>query len=496
MILGKLIFLVKKHWLFLVILIIGVFLRVFNPYRWFMYGHDQDLAAWFVKDVVFDRHLRLIGQETSSKGIFIGPLFYYLQIPFYWLFDWDPAGSVWLPVVLGTFSIWSCYFILTKIFTRKVGLIASLIYAFSTLIIFSEREVAPTMPVILWSLWFLYATDLLLKGKQKAYLLLGFLGGLTWHLSLGLALLSPLVVVAQMFSKTKINFKYLFIGATIFVTLLLPLFAFEIRHDFQQSKALVASFTTQKDYATGTSKGLAKMDRVMQLVRKNANMLFLDSVFDISPVWIFYLLVTLSFLIVVKKKIPSQLAIILILWQVLFVLFFTFNSINTSEYYLNGMNVVWLIIVSLAISLLFERSKYLGFLVLAFLVGINILAFVRHKTNDSGYVQRKAIVKFIAKDSRDHSYPCVSVSYITSPGNNLGYRYLFYLEKMHVNQPKSGSPVYTIVFPHSMVDRIDKSFGALGLVLPDYGRYNETQVKESCSGQDSNLTDPVFGFTK
>ena len=67
---------------------------------------------------------------------------------------------------------------------------------------------------------------------------------------------------------------------------------------------------------------------------------------------------------------------------------------------------------------------------------------------------------------------------------------------MHVNRPVSGSPVYSIVFPHSMVDKIDKSFGSLGLIYPDYSRYNENDVNQSCQGANSNLTDPMFGYTE
>ncbi|MBX4205976.1 glycosyltransferase family 39 protein, partial [Candidatus Microgenomates bacterium] len=231
---------IKSNWLFFLILAGGLFLRANKPYQWFMYTHDQDLAAWFIKDVVFDHHFRLIGQETSSKGIFIGPVFYYLQIPFYWLFNWDAKGSVWLPIIISVFSIWSYYFVFSKMFTKKIGLIASALFSFSYLIVFIEKEVAPTMPVMLWTVWFLYAVWLILKGKQKAYVLLGLLGGLIWDLNLALALLSPIVVLSQMFSKKKINFKYLFIGFSIFMTLMLPFFAFEARHQFQQTKSLVS----------------------------------------------------------------------------------------------------------------------------------------------------------------------------------------------------------------------------------------------------------------
>ncbi|MBX4206024.1 hypothetical protein KW795_02400, partial [Candidatus Microgenomates bacterium] len=277
---------------------------------------------------------------------------------------------------------------------------------------------------------------------------------------------------------------------------MLPFFFFFLRHQFQQTMSLISTFTTQKDYVQGTSHGIAKMDRVMQLVNKNANAIFLDSVFSNPAVWAVYILVILFAFLVIKRKISLKMALLMIVWQVLFVLFFTFNSINTSEYYLNGMNVIWILILSLSIGQLSKKSSYIGVAIVLFLIGVNIYAYSNYKVNDSGYIQRKAIAHFIAEDAKTHGYPCVSVSYITSPGNNLGYRYFFFLEKLHVNLPKSGSPVYSIVFPHSMVDRIDKSFGALGLVLPDYARYNEKQIKQSCEGEDANLTEPMFGFTK
>ncbi len=494
----KIIKLVKTHWLFLVIVVVGIFLRTYKPLQWYMYGHDQDLSAWFVRDILENKHLRLIGQETSSKGIFIGPLFYYLQIPFYLIFHMDPAGVVLLPILISIFSIWSVYFVFSKIFNKQVGLVATLVHSLSYLVVFIEREVAPTQPVMLWTVWYLYALWFLYKGKQKTYLLIGILWGLVWHLNLALAILAPLVLMAQVFSKTKINFRYLILGLGIFAVLLSPFVAFEYRHNYQQTKAIIASLTTQKDHVDGLKDTRAeKLDRTMQLVNKNVDGLLWNHYLPIAPVYSLYLLLVLFVVLTIKRIIPWQLASMFVVWLVFYITFFTFNSINLSEYYLNGMNVVWISLFALAIGQLLKHKKLkiVGFAILAIFAYANLSTFLQKDTNESGYLQRKAIADYIAKDSREHGYPCVSVSYITTPGNNLGYRMFFYLNNLHVNLPKSESPVYTIVFPHSMVDHIDKSFGALGLVLPDYGRYNEEQIKVSCSGENTNLTEPMFGFT-
>jgi len=492
----KLLKILRENWILVVILCIGLFLRAYKPLELFAYNHDQDLAGWFIKDVLVNHHFRLVGQETSSKGIFIGPLFYYLQIPFYLIAGMDPAGALALPVIIGVFAIFSCYFVLSKVFSKNAGLIGTLVYAVSYLVVFTGREVVPTMPAMLWSIWYFYCLWLILKGNQKAYLLIGFLFGLIWNFNLALAILSPLVLVAQFFLKKRIDFKQLFIGLLIFIILMLPFFVFETRHNFQQVKALVSSFTTLKDYVPETGRGLVKLDRVLQLVHRNTTSLFLDSVTSIPIAYTFYLLIISFAVLCFKKIISNSLAIIMFLWQILYLVFFTLNSINVSEYYLNGMNIIWIAIFAVSVSNLIKNKtlKYLGFALIIAVTLISLLGFFKKDINKSGYVERKALVSYIAQDAKKHEYPCIAISYITSPGNNMGYRYLFWREGLHVNSPDSGSPVYTIVYPLSMVYGVDKKFGVLGLVLPDYQRYTKEEIKVSCSGKDPNLTNPLFSL--
>lgn len=488
----------KQNWQIICIVVIGLFLRAYNPISFFAYGHDQDLAAWMVKDVVVNHHIRLIGQETSSGGVFIGPLFYYLQIPFFWLTNMAPTGPILLVTLLGTFSVFSIYYVFTKVWSKNVGLIASLLYATSVFVVFTDRETVPTMPAMLWTIWFLYGIWNLLKGNQKYYILLGILLGLAWHFNLALILLAPIILVVQILSKKKFDFKYVFIGIAGAVILMSPFFVFEARHGFIQSKAIFASFTTQKDYVPGTSHGIGKWDRTFQLVKANTNHIFWSFSGPIPGNITFYLLSAAFLFLVYKKILSREMSLIFFLWGLLYVTFFSLNSLNISEYYINGMNVVWVAVFALTVDyLLKSRSlKFIAYGILFFSLFFNLRDYYRREPSRIGYQQKKDIVTQIKEDSILHGYPCVSVSYITSPGNDLGYRYLFWLAKLHVNQPKSLSPVYTIVFPLSKVDRVDATFGALGLIYPDYKKYNQKDIDVSCSGMDSNVTDPMFGYTE
>ena len=477
---------------------LAFFLRVYKAQELFNYAHDNDLASWIIKDIVVNHHLRLIGQQTSVTGVFIGSLFYYLQIPFYLIGKMDPFPVVFLTIILGTFSVFSFYFVFSKIFGKKAGLIGALIYAVSQLIVFSDREVVPTMPVMLWTVWYLYDLYLIYKGKQKTgFILFGVLTALVWHLNLALYLISPLAILAWILSRKRLQWKYFFLGMGLLVVLNSPLIIFETRHNFQQTKAIVASLTTNNNLIPQTSTGWVKMDRVMQLVEKNTSYIFFPSM-SVPVRLAIYLLVGILFLLLVTRKISKSMALMMVLWQLLYIGFFTVNSLNLSEYYLSGMNVIWISIVSIAFGVLTEK-KFLKAVVII-IIGTysiwNVYLIVNSNGDQMGYVQRKAIVEYIKEDAQTHNYPCISISYITNPGYELGYRYFFYLDNMHVNQPKSGSPVYTIVFPLSLVDKFDKRFGVLGLILPDYKKYNQKDINKSCQGENANLTDPMFGYTE
>ena len=474
----------------------GFFLRIYNFQELFLYSHDQGLAGWFIKGVLVDRHLRLIGQETSTHGIFIGPFFYYLLIPFYIIFGMDPKGGVFLVALLGLLTIFSLYFVFSKVFNQKVGLVASVLYTFSFYTIFNDREVVPTMPVILWTVWFLYALSLIFKGRlKKAFILLGVLLGLIWHLNAALVLVLPLVLITIFLSKRKIEYRSIFIGFTSLFLTTLPLIVFEIRHGFSQSRALIISLTTnQSDIVSGYEK----FARTLYLVGKNIRGFLWGDMVNIPNELLLIASVILAYYLYSKKVITRNWVIVIFSWILIYVTFFSLYSKVISEYYLNGLLVVWIIVFATFTTHLLSKNKLrnIGYVLVLLFVGANLYRFFTIPINKSGYKYKKAIVEEIKVNAESYGYPCVAVSYITDPGLNMGYRYFFWRKGLHVNRPDSGSPVYTIVYPLKDIFPVDKTFGALGLIYPEYTIYDPDSVKNSCSGEDSNLTDPLFGYTE
>ncbi len=483
------------------VLIIAIFLGfVTRSYQFkdrFLYDHDHDLASWIVRDIIVDHHPRLIGQLTSSPGIFIGPLFYYALIPFYLMGHMDPLPTVAITWILGVLSIASVYYVFNKLYNPFSAKVVSLMYAVSFFLSNNDRRVVPTTPVMLWSIWYFYAINLLYSGNRSSLLILAILFALVWHINLALALLFPIVVLGVIVARKSFKIKDFVLPIVVFMVLSAPLIVFEARHNFQQTRALGQTLSSVGKHSetTGTLNEESKWHKTIRYIARNTNNIFLNV--EPSGIKLYVIPVVLLIALLFLRFRKSE-SVIYSLWIALYVAFFSLHPINLSEYYLSGLDILILAgFTFLANSL---RMNKVGFIVviigLTFLIARNFGQILSVGTFQIGYVPKKAIVNEIKEDAIRNGYPCVAVSYITDVGYNFGYRYFLWLAGLHVNSPSSGSPVYSIVFPLSRVDKVDKTFGALGLIYPDYSKYNIIDVEKTCLGEDHNLTGDMFGFTK
>jgi len=404
-----------------------------------------------------------------------------------------PTSGILLSVITGAATIGSIWYVFKRIYSERVGLIGALLYALSFLTVMTDREVVPTTPVVLWSVWFLFSIHLFLsKRLYFALVLTAFLYAISWNFNLALVLLVPVSFTAFILARTRPSIRMVRDSLLVGLCTMLPFIVFELRNGFLQTRAILFSASGHAAINFGE-----KLDRTLTLLAKNIQGIYWGNYITLADKTPLVIMSALFVLLVILRKITFRWGILMVFWTALYTIFFSRNPLNLSEYYLNGLTVLWILIPALVIELFWRRpyTMVFGVLLLALFSVVNANRFFTQPVNNSGYIHRAAIVHEIARDAREKGYPCVSVSYITSPGNDLGYRYLFYYENLHVNLPMSEAPVYTIVFPHSLVDRIDKSFGALGLIYPNYAKYTKESIAQSCSGENQNLSRPMFGFT-
>ena len=291
----------RPHFFILgLILIVGLFFRTYQAVERFEFAHDGDLYSWIIKDILINHHLRLIGQLTSAPGIFIGGLFYYLLIPFFLLFRMDPIGVTLFSTITGLLTILSYYIVFTKLFNKEVGFISAFLYAVLLPTVGSDRWVVPTITTNLWVVWYFYIILEIIRGKYKFLPLLGILISLIWHVHIALIPTLLTIPFAFILSKKLPSPKKIIQFLIYFFVTSLPLFAFEIKHGFQQSQALISNLTTSKE----DSIGLYKLILVLNMISKNINsLLFAPQSFKLTENLFFIFIILFSAVILMRKKI-------------------------------------------------------------------------------------------------------------------------------------------------------------------------------------------------
>lgn len=488
----------KPHiYILLGILIIGLLLRSYKIIDRLEFGHDHDLFSWIVKDIVVDKHLRLIGQLTSAPGIFIGPAFYYALIPFFLVAKMDPIGAVALIYIWSVLGILSYYYVFTKLFNKTIGLIGAFLQSVLLSKIYFDLWLVPSTPTNLWVIWYFYVVFQFVRGNFKVWWMLAILVASIWHIHI--ALLPTLIAIpASILIGKRFPIKKQILSFLLLTTILsLPLILFETRHNFSQTLSLINNF------GQTSSVDRPGVDKFLLVITKlNANLdrlLFYPHGAPVNKLFLLAGILLATTLSIKHKIINIKESFVILAWLLGVIFFYSFTSSPLSEYYLANLDVLFIATVSTLIYIIYTKKTIGTVLILVLfliILGKNTYFYINEKKYERGYKERKAVASFITSDSRIKGYPCISVSYVTSPGENVGFRYFFWQNKLHVNQPASGSPVYTIVTPIELVtDDIKHRFGQIGIIPPTKVGSSD-EIATTCMGDNANLTDPMLGFTK
>lgn len=480
----------------ILILTIGLFFRTYKIVERFEFAHDGDLYSWIVKDILVNGHLRLIGQETSASGIFIGPLFYYLLIPFFLITNMDPIGALIPVTIIGLLTILSYFFVFFKLFNIKVGLITSFLYAVLLTNVGLDRWVVPTNPTNLWAIWYFYTLIMLSRGKFFILPILGVLIGLIWHIHIALIPTLAAIPFSIIISKKLPSFKQIIRFAIAFFVLSLPLIMFETRHNFQQALSILDNFIIPKEGAGG----FYKFQLVFGVIVKNTNNLFFaPQSFGVANKFITVAILFTGLFLVKKKILSLRELVVLYAWILGIILFFSLSKSPVSEYYFSNIGIVFLSIVSLFLYWLvktYSWGRQVVVILLFIILAKNVFFLLTDNYYNKGYLERKDAVNYIVSDAKIKNFPCFSINYITALGENVGFRYFFYLKNAHIAVPGRGSPVYSIVIPDEYaLNEVRAKFGHIGIIPPKEIPAKEL-MSDACSGANTNLTDPMFGYVE
>ena len=243
--------LLKKHFrliLLFTILLVALFLRLYRISETQTFLEDEGRDMLIVKRQLDTGRPVLIGPQTSTGSMYLGPLYYYFITPALILSGMDPVGPAILIAFTGVLTCYLLYKIFAKWSGQLSGFFAATLYAVMPLpVSFTRNSWNPNLAPLI-SLITLYILDKLKDrtGNLKWFFWLGISAGVLIQLHymtlIYLAVIAILIFYWWVFPFNKKHFlkfgKGIFLGMAGFFLTLFPFFVFEIRNDWVNTNAI------------------------------------------------------------------------------------------------------------------------------------------------------------------------------------------------------------------------------------------------------------------
>lgn len=387
------------------ILIFGLWLRTYNLGDRYTFEWDQDDDAVKVMKIL-EGQPTLIGPRVAGPdSFFVAPWHYYFLAPFYAVGGGDPISGAWASVFVGMVTVVAYYFVGSRLWGKKEGLIAAWAGAAAYSIVSWNVMYTPLLSIIVF-----YLGNRLLEGKKYFWLAIAlaiFAG--TTHLVP--ATLFIMILATYFLIKKKPPVNNIVLGFLIGMIWLVPLILFDLRHDFLIFNKVILFFTAKGEYHEGVFNLLAwrafyRGFTLMGGDGSNSFWYIFERVF---------LAATVILGIVMTKE--KQKKIWYSLWFIFPAIVLLFYWKNIPEYYFG----VPFAILPLFLAVLSKKFKTV---IIAFLI-VGSAIQINRVLNHEAWVSlndKKGVVFFMSEYTKDKHF---NFSYDVPFGEEIGYPYLF-----------------------------------------------------------------------
>lgn len=227
--------------IFFLILIFGIILRIWNFKNLFYFAIDEEKAGFIISDIANGSHYPSVG-HPSSVGFRLGPLQYYFLAPFYKIFGTSPLTWGYLSIFISGISI-ILIFIVAKKISNRVGLLSQLLYSVSYLnTLYDRRGWQLTFHSLIALLIVLCLLKLKRTKKIRFLYLLTLLLICCTQFEVATFIFVPFVILSIIILRIHLPKKHLFFNIILFLVSFIPLFFFDLRHDFLNTRYLINYF--------------------------------------------------------------------------------------------------------------------------------------------------------------------------------------------------------------------------------------------------------------
>lgn len=334
----------------------GVVMRVVGVHKILGFYFDQGRDAMVIWRFLHEGKLFLVGPTTGIAGIFRGPFYYFLILPFYWLGGGNPVAPAIFLGLLSMAAIGIMGYLAYKVAGYPAAILGIFIASFGHYLVLASRWLSNPTPMLFLSMSLVLLMYLVTLGKRWAWVWIGLILGLSLFNfgSSGELFYFPAVGIFAVWQHKKLpNLKQVFAGGFLFFLTFAPLLLFDLRHNGILRKN-IAEFLFERESFKLSFWEVFKIR--------------LDFYYDVFTSKIFHwrrnlelsILSVVGIYFMVRFKTFWQHDLIKILLLLLLapmagLLFFQGNYGNIYDYYLTGYYLIFILLFSIILGKLYKN---------------------------------------------------------------------------------------------------------------------------------------------
>ncbi len=391
----------------LLIFFTSFLLRIYKINDLMYFIGDQGWFYLSARSFILEKSIPLVGIASSHVWVHQGPFWTYILSVIFTLFGFNPLAPGYFSAFLDAICVVLVYYISLKLYSQKVAIFSSILYAFSPYIILSSRMPYHTSLIPLFTLLFFYfLVKVSLKKIESVPLVILFLS-ILYNFELATQVLwlvfASVVFINFKYIKSHMNKKLFVSSIACFVFPLIPVIIYDFSHGFNQTLKFAAwvFISPLRSLIFGGSSSNFMIDFLTFF-----SLFLKKTIFPLSlPISLFLFLSSMFSLLYIYKKRKNIKDLTLFITIFIPLIAFTINKTPSDAYLPIFFPIV---IISLALFLDSIKKKHLGIFIALIISSVNIYSLLSSNyfsgTNQNFYKDRLRISKKIIKSANNSTF--------------------------------------------------------------------------------------------